>query len=128
MARIQIAFGGMVAEELFFGESGTGPAGDLQYATTAAATMVGSLGMADSLISYDAMGGPHSLVAKVLSSDEGREAVEQILNDAKAAVTSMLDGNRHYVEALRDALLDREELVGEDITAVLLSSTTALPC
>ena len=128
VARIQIAFGGMVAEELFFGESGTGPAGDLQYATTAAATMVGSLGMADSLISYDAMGGPHSLVAKVLSSDEGREAVEQILNDAKAAVTSMLDGNRHYVEALRDALLDREELVGEDITAVLLSSTTALPC
>ena len=33
-ASIQIAFGGMAAEELFFGESGTGPGGDLAHATT----------------------------------------------------------------------------------------------
>ena len=31
---IQIAFGGMVAEELFFGEITSGPSGDLQAATT----------------------------------------------------------------------------------------------
>ena len=55
MALIQIAFGGMVAEELFFGESTTGPSSDLQYATGAAATMVGSLGMGGSLISYEAV-------------------------------------------------------------------------
>ena len=30
---MKIAFGGMTAEELFFGESGTGPAGDLAHAT-----------------------------------------------------------------------------------------------
>ena len=30
---IKIAFGGMTAEELFFGEAGTGPAGDLAHAT-----------------------------------------------------------------------------------------------
>ena len=41
---IQIAMGGMVAEELFFGESGSGVAGDLQAATLAAAQMVGSMG------------------------------------------------------------------------------------
>jgi cell division protease FtsH len=111
----------MVAEELFFGEAGTGPSGDLQAATTAACQMVGSLGMAGSLISYDAMAlaGAQNVVAKVLSTDTGREAVDRILNDAKATVGRMLDENRHIVEALRDALLDRDELLGDEIVAVV---------
>ena len=120
-ALIQISLGGMVAEELFFGESGTGPSGDLLGATTAAAQMVGSLGMAGSLISYDAvqgMGGAN-LVAKVISSDEGRAKVDEILDTAKARVTTMLEANRHLIEALRDALLERDELVGDEILDVL---------
>jgi cell division protease FtsH len=118
---IQIAMGGMVAEELFFGEAGTGPAGDLQAATQAAAQMVGSLGMAGSLISYDAMQmqGAANVVAKVLASDETRESVDRILNDAKKAVRTMLDEHRHVVEALRDALVDRDELIGDDIVEVI---------
>jgi len=118
---IQIAMGGMVAEELFFGEAGTGPAGDLQAATTAAAQMVGSLGMAGSLISYDAMAvaGAGNVVAKVLADEDGKEAVDRILNDAKEAVRKMLDEHRHVVEALRDALLERDELLGEEITGVI---------
>ncbi|HVE47841.1 MAG TPA: AAA family ATPase [Acidimicrobiales bacterium] len=120
-ALIQIAFGGMAAEEVFFGESGTGPSGDLQTATAAAAQMVGSLGMGGSLISWEAAGGPPgaNVVTKVLSTDVGREAVERILERAKAEVTGMLRGNAHIVEALRDALLEREELVGDQITEVI---------
>jgi len=120
-ALIQIAFGGMVAEELFFGESGTGPAGDLQAATSAAAQMVGSLGLGGSLISYEAAdAGPGAnLVTKVLSADAGREAVEEILTRAKDEVTRMLEANRHVVEALRNALLDRDELVGDEIGLVI---------
>jgi len=120
-ALIQIAFGGMVAEELFFGESGTGPAGDLQAATSAAAQMVGSLGLGGSLISYeaaDAAGGAN-LVTKVLSDDAGRRAVEGILSAAKDDVTRMLEASRHVVEALRNALLDRDELVGDEIGKVI---------
>ncbi|HVF31685.1 MAG TPA: AAA family ATPase [Acidimicrobiales bacterium] len=120
-ARIMISFGGMVAEELFFGESGTGPAGDLQAATAAAAQMVGSFGMAGSLISYDLMGGlPGSnVVAKVLGSDDGRAAVEEILRGAKSEVTRLLGENRHLIEGLRDALLDRDELIGQEILDVI---------
>jgi cell division protease FtsH len=120
-ALIKISMGGMVAEELFFGESGTGPAGDLQAATSAAAQMVGSLGMGGSLISYDAVSGAGgaNIVAKVISTDDGRRKVEEILDGAKAEVTRMLDENRHVVEALRDALLEREELIGEEILAVI---------
>src|SRR5581483_2464476 len=124
---IQIAMGGMVAEELFFGEAGTGPAGDLQAATQAAAQMVGSLGMAGSLISYDAMQmqGAANVVAKVLAQEESREAVDRILNDAKKAVRTMLDEHRHVVEGLRDALVDRDELIGDEIVNVIEAAIEA---
>jgi hypothetical protein len=31
----------------------------------------------------------------------------------------MLEGNRHVVEGLRDTLLAREELIGDEITAAI---------
>ena len=123
---VQIALGGMVAEQLFFGERSSGVAGDLKYATTVAAQMVGSMGMGDTLISYEAVqAGGSNLVAKVLSSDEGREAVAALLAAARVEVTALLEVNRHLVEALRDALLDRDELVGEEIGAVIRGVVTS---
>jgi ATP-dependent Zn protease len=122
---IKIAFGGMTAEELFFGEAGTGPAGDLAHATAVACTMVGSLGMAGSLVSYEAIeSGPitQGIVGKVLSNDESRNAVETMLEQAKDEVRKLLDENRHLVVALRDALLERDELVGDEIMDVLRES------
>jgi cell division protease FtsH len=120
LARIHISFGGMVAEELFFGESGTGPAGDLQAATSAAAQMVGSFGMAGTLIAHDLMAGPAgAVVAKVLAHDEGRAKVEEILQSSKDEVALLLDDHRYLVEALRDALLVQDELVGEEILDVI---------
>lgn len=120
-ALIHIAMGGMVAEEMFFGETSSGVAGDLQTATQAAAQMVGSLGMAGSLISYEAIAGPGgaNLVAKVLSTDSGREKVEEILVEAKEAARMILEERRHVVEALRDALLERNELLGEEIAEII---------
>ena len=121
IARIQIAFGGMVAEELFFGESDTGPAGDLHTATAAAAAMVGSFGMGDTLIAHELMVGPPgaSVAAKVLAHDASRAKVEEILQTAKTDVTTLLSQNRHMVEALRDELLERDELVADEIVDVI---------
>lgn len=122
LARIKIAFGGMVAEEEFFGESGTGPSGDLAQATKIAATMVGSCGMGGSLVSFDAVSDTvtnSGIVAKVLGTDRSRHAVEHILDHAKADVVELIRTHRYLVEALRDALLDREELVGDEIVEVL---------
>ena len=122
MGSMKIAFGGMTAEEIFFGESGTGPGGDLAHATRIAAQMVGSFGMAGTLLSYDAIeSGPINggIVAKVLSDDEGRRSVERILESAKSDVRNLLDHNRHLVVALRDALVATEELVGDEIIEVL---------
>jgi cell division protease FtsH len=118
-AGIAIALGGLAAEEAFFGESGTGPAADLQHATTLAAQMVGSFGMAGSLVSYDAIAegpvGSKNLVGRVLGDEQGRTRVEEILTAGRQRVATVLKENRDVVVALRDALIARDELVGDEI-------------
>ncbi|GAB3465874.1 AAA family ATPase [Kineococcus endophyticus] len=120
---IKIAFGGQVAEELFFGDVSTGPAGDLQSATSVAAQMVGSAGMAGTLVSFAAVQqgafADGNLVSRVLGDSEGRRLVENLLREQKEAVRELLGRHRHLVEALRDALLERHELIGHEITDVL---------
>jgi ATP-dependent Zn protease len=112
-AAVAIALGGLV----------TGPANDLASATEVAATMVGALGMAGSLISYEALSsGPinaSNLVAKVLGDAEGKRRVEDILDTQKERVAALLVENEDVVMALRDALIARDELVGEAITDVI---------
>ncbi len=118
-ALIEIAFGGMVAEELSFGEATTGVAGDLQAATVSACQMIGLLGMGNTLISAGAIEHPGGLVTKVLSNDASRDEVEGLLRSAKHAVKGHLEANRRVLHALRDALLVRSELVGEEILEVI---------
>ncbi len=125
---VQIALGGMVAEEMFFGETTTGAASDLQTATALASQMVGSMGMDGTLFSYEAIAAPQAnLVAKLASSDDGRERVEALLGRAQDDVRDMLGRNRHVIEALRDALLAHDELIGDEIGAVIAGSTAAAP-
>jgi cell division protease FtsH len=122
-ALIGIAFGGQVAEELFFGDVSTGPSGDLSYATGIAAQMIGAAGMSDTLISFaaapDSAFGGGDLISRVMGDREGRRMMESLLARRKDAVHSLLAANRHLVTALRDALLDRHELIGREIEQVL---------
>ncbi|HET9077674.1 MAG TPA: AAA family ATPase [Acidimicrobiales bacterium] len=126
-ALIRIAMGGMVAEEIFFGDTSSGVSGDLQAATEAAAQMVGSFGMAGSLISLDALHGTGSanIVAKVLADDAGRQRMEAILDAARDDVRALLSRHSYLVEALRDALLERDELIGTEIEDVLRAAEAA---
>jgi ATP-dependent Zn protease len=125
---IQIAMGGMVAEELFFGEITSGPAGDLKAATHYAAMMVGSLGMGGSLFSYEAIETPHSnIVAKVSSTEAGKAKIEELLEATRGEVRSMLDEHRHVIEGLRDALLEHDELIGDEIGEAILAAARSAP-
>jgi cell division protease FtsH len=123
LATLNVMLAGMAAEQLFFGESGTGPSSDLTAATTLAAQMVGTYGMGSSLMSYEAVSnGPHgspNIVAKVMSDENARREVDDILSSQKTEVMGLLDQNRDLVEALRDALLEHEELLGDEILSVL---------
>jgi cell division protease FtsH len=130
-ASMQVAFGGLVCEELFFGDVSTGPAGDLAYATTIAAQMVGATGMEGSSVSFAAVQNSAfsgtDLVGRVLGDAACRKRVETLLDDAKALTRELLGSNRHLVMALRDALLAREELVGSEITDVLEAAAAGQP-
>jgi len=126
---IAIALGGLVAEELCIGDAGTGPAGDLAHATSLAAGMVGSFGMAGSLISYDAVTqgpiGGANLVGKVLADSEGRQRVDDILEAQREKVIAVLEANRDVHAALRDALIARDELIRDDILEVIEQALSA---
>ena len=125
---IQIALGGIVAEELFFGEISSGPSGDLKAATTLAAQMIGSLGMAGSLFSYEAMHRPNTdIVTRVTSMDDGKAAIERMLDTAHDEVRVMLAEHRVVVESLRDALLERHELIGDEILDVIHDAAADIP-
>ena len=102
-----------------------GPAGDLASATVLAAQMVGTYGMAGSLISLDASRAQADLVSKVLSDEACRQAVEGLLEAARCAARDVLVAHTQVVESLRDALLERDELIGDEITEVIGSSGEA---
>lgn len=127
---MRIAFGGMVAEELFFGDVSTGPSGDLAYATRLGAQMVGAAGMFDSLISFEAISGSafggSDLVQHVVGDKVARAALDRLLEGQRDHVRVLLEANRHLVEALRDALLERHELIGREITEVLAGAGPAV--
>jgi len=131
LALIQIAFGGQCAEEIFFGDVSTGPGGDLLYATNVAAQMVGAVGMTDTLISYGAIQNSGfsdtNIVGRVLGDENGRRRVEDLLQQQKVTAKGLLENNRHLVEALRDALLERHELIGRQITDILEAAQAAGP-
>ncbi len=128
---IQVSFGGQVAEEIFFGDVSTGPAGDLAYATQVAAQMVGAAGMMGSSVSFAAVQnsglGGTDLTGKVLGDARCREGVEKLLDEQKVIARELLGTNRHLVAALRDALLEHSELVGSEITAVLEQASAKQP-
>ncbi len=123
LAMIDIALGGHCAELLAFGEPTTGASSDLAAATRLAADVVGAHGMGGSLVSLAAVEqsslGQTNLAGRVLSDARARDEVDQLLATGRERVLDLLAGNIDLVGALRDALLDRDELVGDEIAAVL---------
>jgi ATP-dependent Zn protease len=130
-ALIQIAMGGQVAEELFFDDVSTGPGSDLLYATNVAAEMTGACGMGETLMSYAAIQNSSfsdtNIVGRVLGDAEGRAHVEDLLQRQKTVVRGLLQHNEHLVAALRDALMERHELIGIEITDILEAAAEAGP-
>jgi cell division protease FtsH len=122
IAELQVFLAGLAAEEIWFGQTTSGPSSDLRVATAIASAYVGLYGMGRSLISVGALqptmldGDP---IRAVLSDPDRRKEVDELLNDCRRRVKKLLLEKRHVVEGIRDALLEREELIGDEIEDIM---------
>jgi hypothetical protein len=60
-----------------------------------------------------------NLVAKVLADEPARAALEAALNAAAAEAQAMLATEPGTLRALADALVQRDELTGDEVRAVI---------
>ena len=68
-----------------------------------------------------------NLVGRVLADSESRQELEELLTSLKDGAKELMQENQHVVEALRDALLERHELVGSEILDVIEDANRTVP-
>ncbi len=127
--RIKVMLGGRGAEDLIFSEISTGAQNDLQRATEYARSMVIEYGMTTrlGLISIpDTSSGPFMrgryFEGSAVSSETGREIeieIKTILDDLYKQTISLLSENRHKLEALSEALLEKETLEKDELMRIV---------
>jgi cell division protease FtsH len=118
--RIMGLLGGRAAEEIIYEDVTTGAEGDLEQVTKLARLMVGRWGMSDriGLVTVLPRGGEANMPGVDGNSEATRELVDaevrRIVAEAYQLALSRLRENRDRLEALAQALLDRETLDEED--------------
>jgi cell division protease FtsH len=124
LAKIDVALGGRVSEQLVFGESSTGAEADIQQLTEIARYMVGRWGMSDAVgplavIPRDGYGPllPGAADVSPATQELIDREVRTIANDAAERVRQLLDANRSRLDGLASALLEHETLDEDDAYA-----------
>jgi cell division protease FtsH len=116
LARIQVSLASRAAEELFLDVNLNGVTGDFASATELATRYVGLYGMDGTLTSYLPLlstGGGMAGVPKL------SERVEAVLQSQFQAVKRLFKDHREAVMAVAEALIERDELVAEEIKHVI---------
>jgi cell division protease FtsH len=116
-AKIKVALGGRVAEEIVFGDLTTGAESDIQQLTQIARQMVGRWGMSPTLGTVALLptdgAGPLLPGAAEVSEETQRlidEEVRRIVASARDEVITVLRENRSKLDSLAHALLEHETL------------------
>jgi len=116
IGKIKVALGGRAAERVVYGETTTGAESDLQQLTNIARGMVTRWGMSDVVgpISVDGRQNGMLLPGTSDVSENTQqlidEEVRRIVEDAERQTVALLGAERHRLEALARALLERETL------------------
>jgi len=116
-AKIKVALGGRVAEEVVYGTISTGAESDIQQLTAIARQMVGRWGMSTALgpVAVVADDGQGPFLPGVSETSEHThrlvdEEVQRLVEGAHEEVTKLLSDHREQLESLAQALLDKETL------------------
>ncbi|HUY58998.1 MAG TPA: ATP-dependent zinc metalloprotease FtsH [Solirubrobacteraceae bacterium] len=123
-AKIRVALGGRVAEEVVYGKITTGAESDIEQLTQIARHMVGRWGMSDKIgpiavLPSDASG-PLFPGTSETSADTQRlidQEVRRLVDESHAQVTQLLTDNRDKLDGLMRALLAAETLDASDAYA-----------
>jgi cell division protease FtsH len=129
-ARIAMALGGRVAEELVFNSVTTGAQDDIKRATRVAHAMVCEHGMSKKLgpIAYGDpdenvfLGRELAMHRDAFSDETARDIdreVRSLVEEQYAIARGLLEGHRAELDRLAEALLTRETLDSEEIAAVM---------
>jgi cell division protease FtsH len=117
MAKLRVALGGRVAEEVVYEAITTGAESDIQQLTQIARQMVGRWGMSEAIgpiavlpADGDGMFFPGSSEASETTQRLLDEEVRRIVEQAHAEVTALLKEHRDQLESLTRALLAAETL------------------
>eukprot|EP00250_Pteridium_aquilinum_P020458 c24820_g1_i1 orf=343-2865(-) len=119
LARLDVAMGGRVAEEIIFGteQVTTGARSDLQHATALARHMVSECGMSDSVgpifIAVDDQR-PSQDIQRNIDAE-----VVRLLKEAYERVKTLLKKRESDLHALANALLEHETLTSKQIKQIL---------
>ncbi|QHI95248.1 ATP-dependent zinc metalloprotease FtsH [Aristophania vespae] len=118
LARLIIAMGGRVAEEVIFGheEVSAGASGDIKGATDIARRMVKQWGMSDRLgmVAYDNPDDVSSHMANEIDK-EVRLLIDTAYDQARQLILSHIDD----LHRLAEALLEYETLTGEEVGRII---------
>jgi cell division protease FtsH len=130
-AKINVALGGRVAEEVVYGKITTGAESDIQQLTQIARQMVGRWGMSDKLGPITLLpsdGASPFLPGASETSQQTQwlidQEVQRMVEDAHADVTKLLTGHRGQLDSLAHALLLAETL---DAAAAYAAAGVKLP-
>lgn len=114
LARIQVSLASRAAEELFLDVNLNGVTADFAGATQLASRYVGLYGMDGTLSSYLGYANPVSGM-NPLSIPKLAERTEAVLQSQFKAVKHLFQEHREAVMAVAEALIERDELVAEEI-------------
>lgn len=126
--RIKIAYGGYIAEKLFYEETTTGTQSDLSQATQLARRMVTEWGMSSlGPVAYGQEDQPIFLGKEIArhkdySEEKARQIddeIHAILNEAYRDAETILTEHKDEIEKLTDALVEKETLGDREIRALL---------
>jgi cell division protease FtsH len=121
-AKIKVALGGRIAEELVFAEPTTGAESDIQQLTDVARHMVARWGMSDaigpvSVAASDGLGPFAPQETSPRTQEVVDDEIRAIVTSAQADVVALLQANRARLDSLAQALLEHETLDEPDAYA-----------
>ena len=125
LARIAVALGGRIAEEIFMKQMTTGASSDFESATEMAHNMVARWGMSDALGTRvyasnhpEEMGGGGAKMSDTTANLIDTE-VSKILTEQYDRARKILEDNREIVELMTDCLMEYETLDADQIAEVM---------